>query len=263
MKVYNQNANRLIEYENNATQEHWDRHWQDNHNIQFKARPRTIITEITNKYLVANSLILEGGCGNGQNIADLQAWNFKVIGIDNAAVTINYINEHYPQLVAQLGDIEKLDFPDNHFDGYWSLGVIEHFIDGYDRSIAEMHRVVRPGGYIFITIPHLSIIRRVKIYLGSYPIEEGPIKKDSFYQYYLDHKKTVKDLERLGFQLKLARPLDGIKGLKDESCFLRPLLRKIYNSPALVNKILRKLLSPLLAFFSSHIILLVMQKKYE
>ena len=46
-----------------------------------------------------------------------------------------------------------LDFPDNHFDFAFSFSSIEHF-GGHDasaRAVAEMGRVVKPGGTVIIT----------------------------------------------------------------------------------------------------------------
>jgi ubiquinone/menaquinone biosynthesis C-methylase UbiE len=44
-----------------------------------------------------------------------------------------------------LGDVEKLDFPDNTFDVLYSGGLIEHFRD-VRPVFREMVRVLRPGG---------------------------------------------------------------------------------------------------------------------
>ena len=43
---------------------------------------------------------------------------------------------------------------------------IEHFIDGYDAILSEMYRVIKEGGYLFLTVPSMSIIRKVKAALG-------------------------------------------------------------------------------------------------
>jgi len=42
-----------------------------------------------------------------------------------------------------------LKFPNNFFDGYWTLGVIEHFWEGYNQIIEEAKRVIKPGDIYF------------------------------------------------------------------------------------------------------------------
>jgi len=55
-----------------------------------------------------------------------------------------------------FSDVRKLNFPDHYFDGYWSLGVIEHFYKGYDEIIHKIYRVLHPGGFLFLTVPEMS-----------------------------------------------------------------------------------------------------------
>ena len=46
-----------------------------------------------------------------------------------------------------------MSFPDNHFDAYLSLGVIEHWEEGPQQAIDEAYRVIKPGGYFFVSTP--------------------------------------------------------------------------------------------------------------
>ena len=50
-------------------------------------------------------------------------------------------------------DIRELPFPDGAFDAVYTMGTIEH-IDEYVQAIAEVHRVLRPGGRAIIGVPH-------------------------------------------------------------------------------------------------------------
>ena len=53
------------------------------------------------------------------------------------------------------GDIMKLPFEDSSFDGYYSLGVVEHFSEIQILDILrEAKRVLKPGGKIVIFWPH-------------------------------------------------------------------------------------------------------------
>jgi SAM-dependent methyltransferase len=50
-------------------------------------------------------------------------------------------------------DIRELPFPAGSFDAVYTMGTIEH-IDEYVQAIAEVRRVLRPGGRAIIGVPH-------------------------------------------------------------------------------------------------------------
>lgn len=54
-----------------------------------------------------------------------------------------------------INDVRSLPFPDNSFDVVYSMSVVEHIEgdDGDSRAIAEMVRVLRPGGTLAVTVP--------------------------------------------------------------------------------------------------------------
>jgi ubiquinone/menaquinone biosynthesis C-methylase UbiE len=54
------------------------------------------------------------------------------------------------------GDATQMAFPDNTFDVVVSFSVIDHIPtkEGREKSIAEMSRVCKPGGYVIITVPN-------------------------------------------------------------------------------------------------------------
>jgi SAM-dependent methyltransferase len=52
-----------------------------------------------------------------------------------------------------VGDVRDLPFPDASFDAIYSMGTIEHF-DETTRAVAEMARVLAPGGRAIIGVPN-------------------------------------------------------------------------------------------------------------
>jgi len=54
--------------------------------------------------------------------------------------------------VAVVTDCQKLSFGDNHFDIVVCCQVLEHIPDA-DSAVFEMHRVLKPGGKIVVTVP--------------------------------------------------------------------------------------------------------------
>jgi SAM-dependent methyltransferase len=57
------------------------------------------------------------------------------------------------RLLGAVGDVRDLPFPDASFDAIYSMGTIEHF-DETERAVAEMARVLAPGGRAIIGVPN-------------------------------------------------------------------------------------------------------------
>ncbi|MEW6068857.1 MAG: class I SAM-dependent methyltransferase [Nitrospirota bacterium] len=203
-------------------------------------------------------LILEGGCGIGQMVHAFKCQGYNAVGIDFAGETIKRVKAAVPDLDVRLGDIRNLPFRDGEIAGYWSFGVIEHFWEGYEKIIDEMKRVIRNGGYLFITFPYMSPLRKCKVSLGLYNRDVDNCETDKFYQFALDYNKVIFDLKAIGFTFVEKVPFDGVKGFKDEVKVSKPLLQKIYDGKILQRY--RATIDKLLKPFASHMMLLVMQR---
>lgn len=264
MKYFDAKNNRLVYISKSATPEFWDECWDD---AEFKktvtgVSSRSYVKKQTEKYLPPGSKILEGGCGRGQYVYALQKWGYDASGLDFAPKTVQKIGELFPDMKITLGDVRALPFADNFFDGYWSFGVIEHFYEGFDAIASEMKRVVRPGGFIFVTFPAFSFLRRMKARLGQYPIfDESNFDKNKFYQFALDPKRVVAQFENMGMITRKVYPLDGIKGVKDEVKLFRPILQYIYDSKLFPMKVFREILNRVYRPFSGHSVLCIFEIK--
>jgi SAM-dependent methyltransferase len=58
-----------------------------------------------------------------------------------------------PGLAAGRGDLYALPFPDGAFDLVFSSSTMEH-LDDFGRALAEMARVTRPTGLVFVGVPY-------------------------------------------------------------------------------------------------------------
>ncbi len=61
-----------------------------------------------------------------------------------------------PKFNVQRGDIEQgLDYPADRFDAIVCFEVLE-YLDRYEQAIAEMHRLLKPGGVLLLSVPFLG-----------------------------------------------------------------------------------------------------------
>ncbi|MHA2284073.1 MAG: class I SAM-dependent methyltransferase [Promethearchaeota archaeon] len=256
--------NRLVLIEKKASPDFWDRHWNIKSfrkTVQANKNNRFILN--TTRRFLKKGRILEGGCGKGDKVYCLHYNGYSAFGVDFAENTVKRINHYFPELNVTLGDVRHLDFEDLFFDGYWSLGVIEHFYDGYEDILSEMQRVTKKGGYLFLTFPFLSPLRRLKVRFGSYKkfIEDNCDLKD-FYQFIFNNEIVKHDFEKKGFKLRYMKPKGGLKGLKDEVLTLKPILQRLYdyNGKNRFIKYFRFLINKHLAFLTGHMILMIFEK---
>jgi ubiquinone/menaquinone biosynthesis C-methylase UbiE len=96
--------------------------------------------------------LLDVGCGGGVQTVVMAGHANQVIGIDIAEEFVEVAKKRCISLTNVSFQIEnacQLPFSDNQFDGIVSYGdVLSHIIEGYDRALSEMARVVKPGGWI-------------------------------------------------------------------------------------------------------------------
>jgi len=275
MKFFDRERRSLICFRKNSLGNfwviHWKKFWRKTGDKIFNFNPENFVCKITANFLKpSDGPILEGGCGLGQNVYSLNLYKYNVVGIDNAKKIVKKLNEIVPSLNIKYGDVQKLSFPDNYFAGYWSLGVIEHFYNGFDRILKEMNRVLKKGGFLFITFPYMSPFRKFKVYSNLYKNFNSNFYKKYknpklFYQFILDKNQVIKTFDKYRFKLKYEKPLSGLKGLKEENFFckffLNRFLQLLYDNDKYKLIVLIKILiDKILAKFSGHIILLVFQK---
>ena len=70
------------------------------------------------------------------------------------AVTLDIEPRHKPDVVHDL-NITPWPFQDNQFEKIICHHVLEH-LEGFNSALAELHRICRPEGEIYIEVPHFS-----------------------------------------------------------------------------------------------------------
>lgn len=263
---YYPEKNCLVYLKEKATPQYWDKAWKIEKKSlkeRLKIKGECKVLKFTKRYLPKGSKIIEAGCGKGGFVYELDKNNYDVIGVDYAEETIKNNRIRYPNLKFEIMDVRDLKYKDNYFDGYWSLGVIEHFYEGYNKIINEMDRVLKPGGYAFISFPHMSKLRRKKAKNNKYNIWKEDMATDKFFQFALDETEVIRHLQKKGYKLIEKVKGAGEKGFLDEYESEYKILKKLNRSGSILAKIIRFIMSKTLNFYTSHSILLIFKKKQK
>ena len=100
--------------------------------------------------------ILDTGCGTGGNLVHLARLG-RAVGVDLVAeATVGCRNRGVP---AVRGGVLALPFVDRSFDVVTSFDVIYHeWVSDDEAAVAEMARVLRPGGLLLVRVPALMVL---------------------------------------------------------------------------------------------------------
>lgn len=127
----------------------------------FDHAARTVMSYMLDDSPLLRGRILDVGCGDG--ITDLgialRKRPEKLVGIDPfrgyerlpaIAKAAHLALDRLPDCLEFLpADANDLPFPDDSFDVALSWGSLEHIVPGYERALAEIRRVLKPGGLLF------------------------------------------------------------------------------------------------------------------
>ncbi|MCE9613341.1 MAG: class I SAM-dependent methyltransferase [Lentisphaerae bacterium] len=108
---------------------------------------------------VPEKAVLDVGCGTGYGSHFMITQGAaSVAGIDYAGDAVAYASTHFqaPGLAYRQMNAEQLDFPDASFDVVTTSENLEH-LPHPERNIAEIRRVLRPGGLLLLGTPNKEI----------------------------------------------------------------------------------------------------------
>lgn len=125
----------------------------------INGRHDTVVAVLAGLPLAPGARVLDAGCGPGQIVAALATRRVDVSAVDTSPRMLEVAKANVPaelQSFVQyhVGNILALPFPDATFDLVCSTGVIE-YIKPYDPVIAELGRVLKPGGVLVLTTTNM------------------------------------------------------------------------------------------------------------
>lgn len=115
------------------------------------------------------AVILDAGTGRGFYLNYYRyVSNVKLVGIELEHEIIRKAHSnvgHMPNVTLLNANIYQLPFPDSYFHAVILSEVLEH-LDDEETALAELFRVLKPGGVLVITVPN-----------ANYPFWWDPINK--------------------------------------------------------------------------------------
>jgi len=118
--------------------------------------------------LAPGTRVLDAGCGEGVLVDEFHS-RLAIEGLDP-----NYSSAHVTR-----GSLTQLPYGPATFDRALCLDVLEHLsFDDQPRALAELFRVVKPGGELLVTVPNLAHLQsRVHFMLRGELIRTANIAK--------------------------------------------------------------------------------------
>jgi SAM-dependent methyltransferase len=96
-----------------------------------------------------DSRVLDVGCGGGDLLAHLAAIGASPSGIDPAPGMVELARSRVPGADVRLGSAEQVPWPAGFFDLVITINALQ-FADNLPEALAELIRVVEPGGQLAI-----------------------------------------------------------------------------------------------------------------
>ena len=119
---------------------------------------------------VTGRRILDAGCGSGPLFSALRDRGAIVTGIDASAGMLELarrrLGDDADLRVADLAG--PLPFPDGAFDDVIASLVL-HYLEDWGPTLAELRRVLRPGGRLLVSVDHPFVITLMQHMAGEKP----------------------------------------------------------------------------------------------
>jgi len=148
--------------------------------------------------------LLDVGTGPGNFIKVLkQAFpEASFTGVDPDTTSLEKAKEDFPDATFQKMTGEKLEFEDNTFD-VASISMVLHHLSDVQKTLAEMKRVVKPGGWIVVNElfsdnlnPAQEVHKQMHHFRSKIDRMKGVVHNDSF-----TRKEILEQVEKVGMQI--------------------------------------------------------------
>jgi ubiquinone/menaquinone biosynthesis C-methylase UbiE len=185
----------------------WDEHaqwWIDGFTNGVDPEYEEQIIPLALEELAGRHIVLDVGCGDGQIARALAKQGSSVLGIDPTQLHIDTAKERAGGPTYLLGSATQLPVPDASQDAVVACLVFEH-IDEVDAAIAEVARVLKPGGQFSFFLNHPLLQTPGSGWIDDFILD--PPEQYWRIGAYLVETETVEEVEKDVFIRFIHRPL--------------------------------------------------------
>jgi len=115
---------------------------------------RAVLLDAIRAVIPPTGVVLDAGCSSGYLLEDLRREHpgASLLGLDLVAAGLRRAHANVPSARLLLADVCEIPIRDGACDAVVSANLLEHVPDDV-RALAEIHRVLRPGGRAAIIVP--------------------------------------------------------------------------------------------------------------
>ncbi len=115
---------------------------------------------------VSGRRVLDAGCGAGPRMAELRARGAEVSGFDQSAGMLELARRLGPGADLRIADLTgPLPYPDAAVDDVIASLVL-HYLEDWGPALAEVERVLEPGGRLLVSVDHPFAIHAIHRHEG-------------------------------------------------------------------------------------------------
>jgi ubiquinone/menaquinone biosynthesis C-methylase UbiE len=173
-------------------------------------------------HLPQGGRILELGCGAGRFLRAIHRHRpeFELVGADVSRNALAILSENSPEIETRLVESRSLPADDGEFDAVLAIDVLEHVTDP-NHTLAEIHRVLAPGGIFHLHVPCEADPRSLWRWLPGQAGERGLKRRLGGHIQSFRRDEILRRLQSSGFEIvRVRNSLHLLGNLADVTLFI-------------------------------------------